>query len=119
MPGIVSANQAYNENPAWGLLRSAADPGRCTNAVGLGAALALASRSGLVGSFVPDPAHLTRADVARCPLTVIDLGALARAAQVRADDREIGRITAALPASTVVAVAGLSDDPHRTWGCWS
>ena len=125
MPGIVSANQAYNENPAWGLLRSAADPQGCTNAVGLGAALALASRSGVTGSFVPGPAHLTQADVARCPLTVIDLGALGpgadpvpgaqvRAARVRADDREIGRITAALPASTMAVVAGISDDaaPH-------
>ena len=125
MPGIVSSNQAYNENPAWGLLRSAAGPRGCTNAVGLGAALALASRSGLVGSFAPDPAHLTQADAARCPLTVIDLGALgpgpdpatggqARAARVRADDREIGRITAALPASTMAVVAGISDDaaPH-------
>jgi hypothetical protein len=106
MPAIVSSNQPYNENPAWGLLRSAAGPTRCTTAVGLGAALALASRSGQVGSFLPGPADLTRADVARCPLTVV--------ATPRADDREIGRITASLPASTIVVVAGISDGaaPH-------
>jgi hypothetical protein len=38
MPAIVSANQAYNENPAWGMLRSAAGPGECTTAAGLGGA---------------------------------------------------------------------------------
>jgi hypothetical protein len=97
----------------------------CPRAAGPGAAAALASRNGQVASFVPDPAHLTQADVARCPLTVVDLGALpagpgpalgdqSRAAQVRADDREIGRLTAALPAATIVVVAGISDGaaPH-------
>ena len=53
MPAIVSANQAYNQNPTWGMLRSAAGPGECTTAVGLGAALALASRSGQVDGFRP------------------------------------------------------------------
>ncbi len=120
MPAIVSANQAYNENPAWGMLRSAAGPGQCTTAVGPGAALALASRSGQVGSFRPGAASLTRAELARCPLTVVGLGALraapglVRATDVRADDREIGRISAALPAGTILVVAGISDDaaPH-------
>ena len=120
MPAIVAANQAYNENPAWGMLRSAAGPGECTTAVGPGAALALASRSGQVGAFLPGAARLTRAELARCPLTVVDLGALraapgpVRTADVRADDREIGRISAALPAGTILVVAGISDDaaPH-------
>jgi hypothetical protein len=125
MPSIVSANQAYNENPAWGMLRSAAGPGECTTAVGLGAALALASRSGQLGSFLPAPAALTRADLARCPLTVVDLGALPSTAgpagtgqprlePVRADDQEIGRISAALPAGTILVVAGMSGGaaPH-------
>ena len=120
MPAIVAANQAYNENPAWGMLRSAAGPGECTTAVGPGAALALASRSGQVGAFLPGAAGLTRAELARCPLTVVDLGALraapgpVRTADVRADDREIGRISAALPAGTILVVAGISDDaaPH-------
>ncbi len=125
MPSIVSFNQAYNENPAWGMLRSAAGPGECTTAVGLGAALALASRSGELGSFLPEPAALTQADMARCPLTVVDLAALHsaagpagtardRVAQVRAGDREIGQISAALPAGTILVVAGISGDaaPH-------
>jgi hypothetical protein len=120
MPAIVSANQAYNENPAWGMLRSAAGPGECTTAAGLGAALALASRSGQVGAFLPGATGLTRAELARCPLTVVDLGTLRTApglpaaTDVRADDQEIGRISAALPAGTILVVAGISDDaaPH-------
>ena len=120
MPAIVSANQADNENPGWGMLRSAAGPGQCTTAAGPGAALALASRSGQLGSFRPGVASLTRAELARCPLTVVGLGSLraapglVRATDVRADDREIGRISAALPAGTILVVAGISDDaaPH-------
>lgn len=120
VPAIVSANQADNENPVWGMLRSAAGPGQCTTAAGPGAALALASRSGQVGSFRPGAAGLTRAELARCPLTVVGLGALrappglVRATDVRADDREIGRISVALPAGTILVVAGISDDgaPH-------
>ena len=85
-----------------------------------GAALALASRSGQVGAFLPRAAGLTRAELARCPLTVVDLGAprtapgLVAATDVRADDQEIGRISAALPAGTILVVAGISDDaaPH-------
>ena len=120
MPSIVAANQVFNENPTWGMLRSAAGPGQCTTAAGRGAALALASRSGQLGSFLPGAAGLTRADLARCPLTVADLGALrpaagpVRARDVRADDQEIGRISAALPGGTILVVAGVSDDaaPH-------
>ena len=41
MPGLVSFNKPYNENPARGLLRSAAGPAGCTAAAGPGAALAL------------------------------------------------------------------------------
>ena len=112
MRGIVSFNQPYNENPAWGMLRSAAGPAGCTTAAGPGAALALASRTGQLGSFLPGPAALTQAGVARCPLTVVDLGA--GAATARAGDREIGRIAAMLPARTILVVAGISDDgtPH-------
>jgi hypothetical protein len=73
-----------------------------------------------VGSFLPDARGLPQADLARCPLTVADLGALrpaagpVRASGVRADDQEIGRISAALPAGTILVVAGVSDDaaPH-------
>jgi hypothetical protein len=130
MPAQVAYNQQFHYNPHWGLLASAASPGQCATAVGPGAALALASQAGRVGSFLPSASALTRPDLARCPLTVIDLGALrsaavsgaasagaasarvasARAARVRADDREIGQISAELPPRTILVVAAPADD---------
>jgi hypothetical protein len=120
MPAQVAYNQQFHYNPHWGLLASAAGPGQCATAVGPGAALALASQAGRVGSFLPSASALTRPDLARCPLTVVDLGALrsaagsraasTRAARVRADDREIGRISAELPPRTILVVAAPADD---------
>ncbi len=71
MPQIIAANQAFHESPHWGLLGSLAG---CATAVGPGAALALASPTGAVGSYEPSAAGLSAAVLARCPLTVIDLG---------------------------------------------
>ena len=97
MPGLVSYNARFHYDPQWGLLAAApgaagipgvartsgapgpvARPGsgRCATAVGPGAALALASPAGQVGSYLPSPAQLTAATLARCPLTVVDLGNL-------------------------------------------
>ena len=84
-----------------------------------GAALALASPAGRVTSYLAGTAGLTRAVLARCPLTVIDLGSLPaggapRRAAVAADDREIGRISAALPPGTRLVVTAPADGavPH-------
>ncbi len=140
MPAQVSYNKQFHYNPRWGLLASAAGPRQCATAVGPGAALALASRAGQVSSFLPAASALSRQDLARCPLTVVDLGALpsaagpgaghaasasqpgiteirstaTRAAQVRADDQEIGRISAELAPGTILVVAAPGDDsaPH-------
>jgi hypothetical protein len=97
MPGLVGYNAQFHYNPQWGLLAAApggagipavtgtsgapgpvARPGsgRCATAVGPGAALALASPAGQVGSYLPSPDQLTAATLARCPLTIIDLGNL-------------------------------------------
>ncbi len=122
-PSIASYNAQFHYNPQWGLLGTAAGPGRCATAVGPGAALALASKTGQVSSYLPAATGLTRQDLARCPLTVVDLGALsssagfaagARAAQVRADDREIGRLSAELPPGTILVVTAPGEDsaPH-------
>ena len=110
MRGIVSFNQPYNENPAWGMLRSAAGPAGCTNAVG---PVPLSPWPAGPARWVPScltRLDLTQADLARCPLTVRSIWA----AQVRAADGEIGRIAAMLPARTILVVAGISDDgtPH-------
>ena len=119
MRRIVSANQPLHYDPYWGLLARAAGPGGCATAAGPGAALALAGPGGQVGSYLPSAAAVTRQVLARCPLTVIDLGALpaasaARAAALRAADAAAGRIAAEEPAGARLVVAGLADDsaPH-------
>jgi hypothetical protein len=143
MPGLVSYNAQFHYNPQWGLLAAApgaagipgvagtsgapgpvARPGsgRCATAVGPGAALALASPAGRVGSYLPSLDQLTAATLARCPLTIIDLGSLpsapgpagesARAAAARAADRQLGRIMAALPARSTLVVAAPGDGPE-------
>jgi hypothetical protein len=115
MPSLVSYNHTLNYGPRWGLLASAAGPGNCATAVGPGAALALAGPGGQVGSYLPGVSGVSRAVLARCPLTVVDLGSLpgasarggARAAAVRHADTAIAAITAELPAGTTLMVAGL------------
>jgi hypothetical protein len=115
--GIEQYNIQFSYGPAWGLLASAARGG-CVAAVGPGAALALASRSGAVASYEPRVTSTVGQALARCPLTVADLGALPaatdRAAAVRVADRAAGRIIAAAPAGAIIVVAGLGDDsaPH-------
>ena len=123
MPSLVSYNHTLNYSPRWGLLASAAGPGNCATAVGPGAALALAGPEGHVGSYLPAVSGSSRAVLARCPLTVVDLGSLpgasgrggARAAALRDADAEIAAITAELPAGTTLMVAGLGSTtlpPH-------
>jgi hypothetical protein len=143
MPSLVSYNARFHYNPQWGLLAAApgaaavpgvagasgapgpvARPGsdRCVTAVGPGAALALASPAGQVGSYLPSPAQLTAAVLARCPLTVVDLGNLpaapgpagesARAAAADAADRRLARIIAGLPAGSTLVVAAPGDGPE-------
>ena len=123
MPSLVSYNHTLNYSPRWGLLASAAGPGNCATAVGAGAALALAGPAGHVGSYLPAVSGISRAVLARCPLTVVDLGSLpgasghggARAAALRHADAEIAAITAELPAGTTLMVAGLGSTtlpPH-------
>ena len=123
MPSLISYNHTLNYSPRWGLLASAAGRGSCATAVGPGAALALAGPAGNVGSYLPAVSGISRAVLARCPLTVVDLGSLpgasghggARAAALRDADAEIAAITAELPAGTTLMVAGLGSTtlpPH-------
>ena len=124
MPRLVTYNHHFHYNPQWGLLAAAPGPGGCATAVGPGAALALASTSGRVASYLPSPAGLAAATLARCPLTVVDLGNLpaapapagqsARAAAVHAADGQLGRIIAGLPADSTLVVAAPGDglEPH-------
>ena len=97
MPQIIAANEGFHESPDWGLLGSLAS---CATAVGPGAALALASPTGAVGSYQPSAAGLSAAVLARCPLTVIDLGQTGDIERSAASalDRQLARIVAELPA---------------------
>jgi hypothetical protein len=125
MPSLVSYNHTLKYSPRWGLLASAAGQGNCATAVGPGAALALAGPGGDVGSYLPSGSAVSRALLARCPLTVVDLGSLpsasgghggtARTAALRHADGELAAIRADLPAGTTLMVAALGADtlpPH-------
>ena len=121
---IIGYNNRFSYNPDWGVLAAAAGPGQCATAVGPGAALALATRAGTVASYVPAVGAAYRYVLNRCPLTVVDLGALPSAATpsdaasrrraVRAADQAADRLAAAAPAGAIVVVAGLGDGaaPH-------
>ena len=108
MPSLISYNKRFHNSPHWGLLASAAGAGGCATAAGPGAALALAGRSGTVGSYLPDASALDRQVLARCPLTVADLGSLpggaSRSAVLRHDDAELAAIEADLPAGATLMV---------------
>ena len=103
MPQIVRDNQRFHESPAWGLLGTLAS---CTTAVGPGAALALASPSGAVNSYVPSTVGLSPSVLARCPLTVVDLGQIeaAERGRVSALDAQLTQIVAELPPSSLLLV---------------
>ena len=105
LPALESYNHRFHNSPDWGLL-AGQTPG-CATAVGPGAALALADRAGHVASYLPAPDQVSAAVLARCPLTVVDLGTLgsaSRSAELAAADAQLTRIAAALP---------------RTPRCWS
>jgi hypothetical protein len=121
MPSLVSYNHTLKYSPRWGLLASAAGQGNCATAVGPGAALALAGPGGDVGSYLPSISAVSRALLARCPLTVVDLGSLPSAsgghggAALRHADGELAAIRAYLPAGTTLMVAALGANtlpPH-------
>jgi hypothetical protein len=103
MQEIIAGNQGFHESPDWGLLGSLAG---CATAVGPGAALALATPAGAVAAYEPSAAELSAAVLARCPLTVIDLGQTGGMERtgVSAIDRQLARIVAELPADTLLLV---------------
>jgi len=115
MTRIIDYNQQFHESPDWGLLASLAG---CSTAVGPGAALALASPSGTVSSYLPSPSEITAGVLARCPLTVVDLGALTfpERTSASAADHMLARIVADLPPDTLLLVtapgAALGGRPH-------
>ena len=121
MRSLVSYDRTLKYDPRWGLLASAAGAGGCATAAGPGAALALAGPGGGVGSYLPGVSAVSAAVLARCPLTVADLGSLpagqpgARAVAVRRAGAQVAALAAELPAGATLLVAGLGADtapPH-------
>ena len=121
VPGLISYNQRFHNDPDWGLLGRAAG---CATAVGPGAALALASPSGAVASYLPSPADLTAGVLSRCPLTVVDLGNLdlaERSVALAAADTELKHLLAELPAATTLLITapGATTSPRTSSSSWS
>jgi hypothetical protein len=115
MAGLVTYNERFHNSPDWGLLGRAAS---CATAVGPGAALALASPAGQVGSYLSSASQASAAVLSRCPLTVIDLGTIndaERQAALRAMDTELATLLAELPADTTLlltAPGNTTKPPH-------
>ncbi|MEU4833001.1 hypothetical protein [Streptosporangium sp. NPDC023615] len=109
--------------------------GQCALAIGPGAALALADRSGRVDVYAPSPERADSAMLSRCRVTAVDIDDLIRpyvtggrlsadaepltaeqrTAGLRLADTRAGAVLDALPQDTSVLLAGLSDhagDPH-------
>ena len=116
MGSLEAYNNRFHNNPSWGLLAKGA-PG-CSTAVGPGAALALADSSGHVASYLPSAADLTAGVLARCPLTVVDLGNIGyaeRSPALASVDAQLARIVADLPAGStllVTAPGATTKPPH-------
>jgi len=105
LSALMSYNNQFHNSPDWGLLAKGT-PG-CATAVGPGAALALANPAGQVPSYLPSAADLTAGVLARCPLTVVDLGNIGsaeRSPALASVDAELARIQADLPAGSTLLI---------------
>lgn len=90
----------------------------CTTAVGSGATLAAADPEGRVGQYQPVLPQAPAELLARCPVTVIDLGSIgAREAERRRDlrsfDQALERIQRSLPPDSVLLVLGVAETQAR------
>jgi hypothetical protein len=113
MPALIGYNAQFHENPDWGVLGRLAS---CATAVGPGAAVALAAPDGTVPGYVPSPAGLSAGVLARCPLTVVDLGQIPYTERIvpSALDHLLARVVAEVPRNTlllVTAPGGASGGP--------
>ncbi|GAA3422377.1 hypothetical protein [Streptosporangium vulgare] len=135
IPGYEYLHQVAGQRNAGALGEAVRAAGECTLAIGPGAALALADRSGAVDVYAPSPAQI-RADVlTRCRVMAVDvddlirpyvigerlspdedrLTAQQRAAALRLADAKAGAVLTVLPKDVSVLLAGLSDhggNPH-------
>ncbi|MGJ6964941.1 hypothetical protein ACSDR0_23805 [Streptosporangium sp. G11] len=135
IPGYEYLHRVAGQRNAGALGEAVHAAGECTLAIGPGAALALADRSGKVDVYAPSPAQI-RADVlTKCRVMAVDvddlirpyvtgerlareedrLTAQERAAALRLADAKAGAVLTVLPKDVSVLLAGLSDhggNPH-------
>ncbi|SDR98659.1 hypothetical protein [Actinopolymorpha singaporensis] len=108
----AQARTGYGAEPGR-LAEHLARAGSCATAVGPGAAVALADRSGTVARYRP-AFDRTAAPTGDCPLTVVDAGALplgvGRGDALVAADALVAKVVAASGPGATVLVAGLSDE---------
>ncbi|MFI6599721.1 hypothetical protein ACIBHX_26025 [Nonomuraea sp. NPDC050536] len=132
VPGYTNLPEAKGAGTLGEALKSA---GTCSIAIGPGAAVALADRSGAVPRYHASPLQVRAEDVAACSMVAMDVDDLIRpylaggtmprvperlsAAQrrdaLRLADAKAGALLSVLPADTTVLLAGLSDHgsvPH-------
>jgi hypothetical protein len=135
IPGYEYLHEVAGQKNAGTLGEAVHAAGECTLAIGPGAALALADRTGKVDVYAPSPAQI-RADVlTRCRMIAVDVDDLIRpyvttgrlpaaeeqltprqrAAALRLADTKAGALLSMLPQDASVLLAGLSDHgstPH-------
>lgn len=132
--GFEAIAQASLDGPyraRLGLLGDAfAQTDRCIQAVGPGAALAAATADGLVSHYAPLQVGTLLSDLATCPVSLVDIGALtvdpgaqlspatpagqasqaSQASQVATLDQRLGQVLRAAPTGADVILVGISDD---------
>ncbi len=122
MGALASYNKSTGYEPVLGTLATTVNAhGRCSLAIGPGAALALADGSGHVSEYIPGLPPPSRFGprigvllaLSACRPIIIDLGSLppgaARARVVAAADHRIAEIVSDAPSGAIIALAGLGD----------
>jgi len=135
IPGYEYLHRVAGQRNAGTLGEAVHAAGECTLAIGPGAALALADRSGRVDVYAPSPAQIRSDVLTRCRVIAVDvddlirpymtgdtlpgeedrLTARERAAALRLADAKAGAVLTVLPEDADVLLAGLSDhggNPH-------
>ncbi|MEU8380743.1 hypothetical protein [Streptosporangium sp. NPDC048865] len=135
IPGYDYLHEVAGQRNAGALGEAVHAAGDCTLAIGPGAALALADRSGRVDVYAPSPAQVRADALTRCRVMAVDvddlirpyvtgerlsqeedrLTAHERTAALRLADAKAGAVLTVLPKDVSVLLAGLSDhggNPH-------
>jgi hypothetical protein len=89
----------------------------CVQAIGPGAGLAVATRDGKVARYTPFSATSLVSDLAECPVTVVDIGALAatepdpvrQVERINELERRLEQVTDAMPNGADLLVVSLAD----------